>query len=173
MTKSQVQKTYSFECTNFVNLSSYIHEGTDETEIDLIIKNNGIKDWPKKKAKLRFDINSDIFGEEVELAPQKCGEEVNYKVKFKKLKSYKEGEYKSSLRFIIYGKNIGEKLDLRIKIMKKENPDDEMNQYKQEIMDFREQFGLNEEDFPDKRVFDLLKKNDFDFTMAFENAFTD
>ena len=168
---SEVGKIYSFECLNYTNLISYIYEGTEETEIELVIKNNGSKDWPKNKAKLRFDINSDIFGEEVVLEPQKCGEKLKYKVKFKKLESNKEGEYKSYLNFIISGKKIKEKLDLRIIIKKKENPYDEFKHYMEEIMHFRQQFELSEEDFPNKKVFDLLKKNDFDYEMAFENAF--
>ena len=107
------------------------------------------------------------------MEPQKCGEEHIYKVKFNKLKSYKEGEYKSYLRFNIFGKKIGDIIDLTIKIMKKENPDDEMKQYIQDILDFRDQFGLSEEDFPNKRVFDLLKENDFDSQMAFESLYND
>ena len=168
---SEVGKIYSFECLNYTNLISYIYEGTEETEIELVIKNNGSKDWPKNKAKLRFDINSKIFGEEVILEPQKCGEKLKYKVKFKKLELNKEGEYMSYLNFIIFGEKIKEKLDIRIIIKKKENPDDEMKQYMEEIMHFRQEFELREEDFPNKKVFDLLKKNDFDYEMAFENAF--
>ena len=41
----------------------------------------------------------------------------------------------------------------------------------EQIMNFRQQFELSEEDFPNKKVFDLLKKNNFDFGMAFANAF--
>ena len=163
--------TYSFECINFVNLSSYIYEGTEETDIKLRIKNNGNKDWPEKKVKLKFEIRSNIIGEGLTLKAQKCGEEITYQVKFKNLKSYQVGEYKSYITFNINGKKIGEELSLRIIIKKKENPDDKIKQNMEEIMNFRGQFGLSEEEFPNKKVFDLLKANNFDFEMAFSSLF--
>ena len=103
---------YSYECTNF-NLAAYIYEGEDESQIDLSIKNNGTLDWPKDKAKLVFAKNSEVFGDNVILNAQKCGEEVKYKVKFNNLKDYKENEYKSYLRFEVNGEIIGEELALK------------------------------------------------------------
>ena len=46
---------YSYECTNNINLVSYIYKGTSSTKIDLILKNDGTLEWDEN-SKLIFDI---------------------------------------------------------------------------------------------------------------------
>ena len=37
------------------------------------------------------------------------------------------------------------------------------------IKEFREFYGLSENDFPNKKIFEALKANNFDFAEAFES----
>ena len=50
------------------------------------IKNNGKNQWPLNEAKLVFDQNKNIVGEDIKLKPQKPGEEKNYEIHFDNLK---------------------------------------------------------------------------------------
>jgi hypothetical protein len=161
---------YSYECLNFINLSKYIYEGTEEVEIELTIKNNG-PNWPKNSAKLKFELNSEIFGDEVVLESQKNDEVRKYEVKLKKLGNLKEGEYRAYLRFNINGEKIGEELILTVKIKKKEDPDAEIKKYIEQIDEFREQFCLSHDDYSNEKLLEALKENDFDHGQTFASLF--
>ena len=161
---------YTYQCLNLLNLSAYIHEGTEEAELDLNIKNDG-PDWPENKAKLVFELTSEAFGDEVKLEPQKKDEVRKYKVKLKDLGKYMEGEYKSYLRFCVNGEKIGEELVLILKVKKKEDPNSEINKYLDQINEFRESFDLPEEDYPNDKLLEALKENNFDFETTFAQFF--
>ena len=110
---------YSYRCTNDYNLSSYIYEKTESTKIRVEIENNGSIAWPENKAKLKFESNSQIKGDEVILKPQKPNEINSYDIQFNNLSQYKEGKYESYINFYINGKNYGHRLVLNINIKKK------------------------------------------------------
>ena len=165
------KKFYSYECTNNFNLAIYNYEETNESKIEVNIKNNGSLDWPKNTAKLIFEDNSDIKGEEVILQPQKCGEELKYEVMFKQLEKLKVGEYKSYVRFEINGETIGEKLILKNIIKEKENNDDDINNFIDKINEFRGTFNLDENDYSDERLLEVLRDNDFNEELAFGALF--
>ena len=110
---------YSYECINISQLSTNIYEGEDEAEIKIILKNNGNISWPKDKSKLIFDRDSQINGDEIRLEPQRPGEQKSYRVIFKLLKKYIPGEYLSFIWFYANGDPFGQKLKLKIIIMKK------------------------------------------------------
>jgi len=160
-------KFYSYECTNNNELSAYINEGTMETNIKINIKNNGTLDWPQNKTKLIFENNSDIRGNEIKLKGQKCGEEYKYEVKFKNLQNLKEGEYISYIRFEINGETIGEKLALKNIIIKIDNID-----YIDKIIEFRENFALDENVYSNEKLLEVLKNNDFNEELAFGELFS-
>ena len=171
--KIKFEKKYHYKCiTNFVGLVSYIHEGTESTTIDLIIKNDGNIDWPESAAKLKFEPKSQITGEDVNLQPQNCLEEKNYTIKFNNLKNLKVGEYNSYMSFYINDEKVGEELNLRINIKPKINPlEEEINKHMDEIQELRETFSLSEEDYTNEMIYDSLKKNDFNIEETFSNLF--
>ena len=84
---------------------------------------------------------------------------------------YIEGEHKSYLRFCVNGEKIGEELVLILKIKKKEDPNSEINKYLDQINEFRESFGLPEEDYPNDKLLEALKENNFDFETTFAQFF--
>ena len=163
-------KEYSYDCINIISLISYIYEGTEEAKFDIILKNNGKDDWPKGTTKLIFDNNSQFSGDDIVLSPQVPGEEKKYKVVVKDLERNEPGEYKSFLNFNVNEQNYGEKLTLRIHI-KEEKKDNELNDKKKVIDEFRNTFGLSEEEFSDEKMLEKLKENDFNFEKTFDALF--
>ena len=155
--KININNNYSFLC-NGNNLNSFITKGTENTEIEITLENNGKKDW-LPNAKLVFDNNSHIKSNDIILNPQKCNEEQTYKINFNNLSELNVGKYEIYLWFNINGENIGDKINLMIKV----NEDDNSN----EVDIFRESFSLSKDDFSDKQLIEVLNKADHDLELAF------
>ena len=62
---------------------------------------------------------------------------------------------------------IGEKLILKIKVKEKEDPNAEMNKHMEEIEELREEYGLSEDQYTNKIIFDALQKSGFEIEEAF------
>jgi hypothetical protein len=166
-----IKKEYSYDCLNKTKLSKYIYEEEDEAKIEIILKNNGKEDWPKDCTKLIFDRASDIKGEEIVLDPQKSGEQKIYHAAFKNISKYRVGEHKSYLLFCVNDETFGEKLELTVGI-KKNKPKLEIEQYIDQIKEFRELFELKIKEFSDEILLEVLKKNDFDYETAFISLYS-
>ena len=54
-------KDYSYECTNISKLFTIINKGTNIAKIEIILKNNGNKTWPKNKTLLVFVENQNFL----------------------------------------------------------------------------------------------------------------
>ena len=159
---------YSYECINKNNLESCIYTGTNTTKFELSLKNDGTLEWPEKTTKLIFDKNSEIKGDEIILKPQKAGEELKYKVVFNNLEKLDQGEYKSYMRFQIKDDIIiGEKLILKIIVKEKEDPNAEMNKHMEEIEKLRKEYGLSENQYTNKIIYDALQKCGFEMEQSF------
>ena len=162
------RKQFSYECINILSLSTNIYEGTNDAKIEFILKNNGNITWPEG-SKLIVDNKSDLRANEIMLKPQKPGEQQSYDAIFDALKEIKVGEYKSYLTFEnsedVFS---GEKLTLKIIIKKKKN---EIEQNIDKIRDFRDNYALSTEDYSDRKLLEILKKNNFNFDKAFESLF--
>ena len=164
-------KEYSYECINIISLISYIYEGTNETVFDIILKNNGNDNWPEGLTKLIFDKkNSHFIGDNIVLSPQVPGEEKKYKIIVKDTGRDEPGQYKSFLNFNVNDKNFGEKITLRINI-KEEKNENELNDKKDIIEEFRNNFALTEDYFSDEQLLKILKENDFNFEKAFDSLY--
>ena len=159
----EILNVYSYELINNTKLlEKIIYEGIDEAKIEIILKNNGEEPWPLNKTKLIFDKESYFKEKDISLQPQKPGEEKKYEIILKNLGKLKVGEYKCILSFGVGLKSLkyfGEKIILRINVKD------------QVIGIFRNEFGLQEKDYSDEKILELLKKNNFDFNKAFDNMF--
>ena len=151
-------------------LTSYIYKGTDEVKLELMIKNNGNKIWPEK-TKFKFLDSSEFTAEDITLNNQKPNEIKNYFVTIKNLKNYSVGEYKASLLFCVGEKIYGEKLILRIKIKEKDETNKKIKENIDKINEFRETFSLNENDYSNEKIYDILQENDFNYEQAFSSLF--
>jgi len=159
---NNINKKYSYLCLNRINLNSYITKGTENTSIEITLKNDGKVDW-LPNTKLVFDNNSQIKADDIILNPQKCNEEQTYKINFNKLSNLNIGKYECYLWFNINGENFGDKIKLMIKV----NENDNSN----EIDLFRESFSLSKTDYSDKQLIEVLKKADNDIELAFSYLF--
>ena len=161
---------YSYSCINNKDLTSCIDENTESTKIEIIIENNGTKDWPENNAKLIFGQKSKIKGEDIILKSQKCNEKNKYEIQFHNLSQFKEGIYESYAYININGW-LGEQIILKI-IIKKKKIKSEIEEHLDIIEEFRNEFSLNPNDYPKEKILYLLKKNDYDKELAFAELFS-
>ena len=162
---------YSYQCESALLLSVYIFEGTDEAKITLTLSNDGNKPWPRN-TKLIFDNNSIIKGDEIKLNEQKPGEKNKYEIKFKNLKDFFSGEYRSFIIFNANGKQYGDVLTTKVVIKEKEkNKNENENKEMEKVKEFRDNFGLSEDDYDDDKLLEILRANNFDQTQTFEALF--
>ena len=169
--KNISKKEYSFECLNDNNLIIETLEGRSEEKLELILRNNGEKTWPKYTTKLTKgrETTLSLKNEEIILEPQNPGETKEYKIILKELDNNKAGKYKLSYDF--YVNNDYYETELEINVIIKENKNNEIYRYKKNIKEFRDNFNLSENDYTDERLLDLLKKNNFQFESAFISLF--
>ena len=62
-------------------------------------------------------------------------------------------------------------MKLKVKILKKDDKDEEMNKYKNLISDFRNTFSLNETEFSNEKLLEALKNNEYDLEQAFVSLY--
>ena len=159
---NNINKNYSFLCPNKIDLNSFITKGTENTEIEISLKNDGKINWPSN-TKLVFDNNSHIKSDDIILRPQKCDEEKIYKINFNNLSELNIGKYEAYLWFNINGENFGDKIKLMIKV----NEDD--NSCKIDL--FRESYSLSRNDYSDEQLKEVLEKANYDIELAFSYLF--
>jgi len=164
------EEGYSFDCSNSMYLSVYISLGSDEAKFEIYLKNNGTKTWAPD-SKLKIDKTSDCTVDEVILAPQKPNEERNYSITVKDLHNYPAGDYNVIFLFWSNENYHGEKIQAVIRIKKKENIESEIAEYIDKIKEFRDYYSLTEEDYPNDKILEALKENDFNYENAFSSIF--
>ena len=161
---------YSFDCTNSMYLTSYIFKGTNEVRQEIILKNNGKKQWPENSS-LKYLDKSDFITTDILLNPQKPGEEKSYFLNLNNLNTFPQGEYKVTFAFVANGKICGDELLIRIKILDKDNQQDEIIEFLDNINEFRDTFSLSEDDYPNERILEILKENNFNYEKSFSTLF--
>jgi hypothetical protein len=164
------EEDYSYECINKNELKIEIGEGEDEAKIEVVLKNNKNNKWPMNNAKLTLDNNSNIVGDDVVLEPQDFNQQKNYIFKLKGLSQCSKGEHKLYLFFRVNGEQYGDKIIVTLIIKEKVNKTDGEND-KKHIKEFRDLYGLLEEDYKDDDLLNALKKYNYDYTSAFSSLF--
>ena len=159
-----LEKGYSFECTNLIILKQCICQGTESIEIPLMLKNIGLYSWPSNATKLIFDKNCQIKGKTVELKSLDVNEEQQCNVKIEGLGQLPVGEYETGVYLNIKGNNIGKIIKMKIIIKEKENP---IDQYIETIKKFRTEYNIEENEYSNDEVYNILKSNEFNFEKAF------
>ena len=158
-------KLYDYECLNLMSLQQVIYEGTESVEFELLLKNNGFSDWPPNQTKLIFDSKSQLNGKSVMLKSLGKNEQQKCIVKINDLEKLKEGEYDAFVSFNVNGVNYGNLLKLKVVIKKKEI--DPIEEHMEEINNFRKEFNLDDGEFSDKKLYDVLVENNFEQEKAF------
>ena len=162
---------YSLEIINKNDLNLAITEGEENIKIELIIKNNGTKEWPENAARLVFNDDKNITDKPIVLRPQKPEEQQNYELNMEDLHVYPAGKYEAEMNFEIDGKQYGDEIDINVTINEKQKDpgDDEENA----IQKFRDTYGLDSQDYSNELLLDKLKKFNFDYPKAFSSLFED
>jgi hypothetical protein len=161
---------YSLEIINKHNLNPSIMQGEDKLDIELIIKNNGSKQWPDYKAKLVFNENKNLVQKSILLEPQKPGEQQNYIIKLDGLGAYPPGKVDAEMNFEIDGEKYGDEIELNITINEKKKIIGE-DDYSKQVQQFREEYGLSKDEYSDAFLLNKLKQHNFNFPMAFSSIF--
>ena len=166
----QKNSEYSFDCINAMYLTSYIYQGTEEVKLEIILKNNGNKTWDEN-TKFKILDSSDITTNDIILSPQQPSEQKSYLVTFKNLSKYLPGEYQANLVFCSNGKICGEKLKIKIKIKEFDSQKNEIKENLDKINEFRDMFNLNEDEYSNEKILEVLQENDFNYENAFSSLF--
>ena len=161
---------YSLEIINKNDLNRSITEGEENIKIELIIKNNGTKEWPENAARLVFNDDKNITDKPIVLRPQKPEEQQKYEINIEDLNIYPPGKYEAGINLEINGKQYGNEIDIDITINEKQKNDDDKADI---IKKFRNTYGLDVQDYPDKILLDKLKKYNFNLPKAFTALFDD
>ena len=164
------KQLYSFECINKDNLKLEMYEGMEYINLDIVIKNNGLLQWPKNKAKLKFNVQKSILGDNIDLEPQKPGEAKNYRNIIKELDLLPVGDYKAGLIFEVDGKKYGNEIDLNV-VIKAHKNDEKIEDEAQMIKEFRDSFSLDNKTFTDEILLNALIKHNLNYSEAFSSLF--
>ena len=166
----QENSDYSFDCTNAMYLTLYIYEGTEQEKLEVILKNNGNKTWPKN-TKFKIIEPTDFNLDDIILSQQKPNEEKSYYIRFNNLKNYKVGEYQTNFAFCCDEKIYGETLMARVKIKEINNSNKDIEDNIDKINEFRETFNLSEYEYPNDKILTILQENNFNYEDAFGSLF--
>jgi hypothetical protein len=89
----------------------------------------------------------------------------------KDLKNFPAGDYKIIFLFWSGGKINGEKIVAIIKIKEKDDKKNEIDENISKIDEFRDMFNLTEDEYPNEKILDILRENDFNYENAFSSLF--
>ena len=161
------EETYSFECPN-KNLCVKGMKGIDQLYVDLTIRNNGKLDWPKGNIFLKNDKEKSlILADEIKIISLKTGWITEERIFFKYLKNILPGIYYSYINLNINGKNYGEPIKIKVEILENEE-EKKMNNL---INKMRKDYQLPEKEVSDEELKNVLIKNNFDISGAFESLY--
>ena len=118
--KNEINENFSYKCINRRELYTIINKGDNKAKIKITLKNNGRLTWPEKRTILCFDrFKNKYIGDQIELSPQKPGEERTYDIILESLQHADPGEYTIILEIYIDDDTIGEQIEAKIIIKEK------------------------------------------------------
>jgi hypothetical protein len=180
-------QAYSVECINNKK-DTEILQGAEKTNIDIVIRNNSNKKYPKNTYLVSDTKNSLLLCEKVELNELEPNQQQGVSILFKNLKYVSAGIYNCIVKLQIENKIYNSFFELKVKILEnndfafpqrrfdidfseRQNPNSSDNMEKN-ILDFRAAYELYDNDFiNDYKIEEALKKNNFDFAKAFESLY--
>ena len=162
-------KEISYDCLNKDKLKIEIKEGQNEAELEVVLKNNGTTQWPMNKTKLIANDKKNLIGKNIELEPQNPDDIKKYIVNFNELKPYPPGDYTAGFFFEVDGKKYGD--DIELDIIIKDKDEDEEEKHKRLVQEFRDEYTLSEDAYPDEKLLQVLKEHNFNIVEAFTSLF--
>ena len=155
---------YSFNC-EFENNGIFEFNMNKKTkpEISFKIRNKGNTDWKEKEIFLKTNQNSQLVIHDFKLSNLKKGDSQRVKLNIPKINEITDGTYNISLDFCVNNQIYGEPIKLKVKII----PDENLLK----VIEFRNNYNLDKNDYSDEKILYLLKRNNFDFDKTFGNLF--
>ena len=183
---------YSVEClTN--KKDTEMLQGAEKTYIDIVIKNNSNKKYPKNTFLIPDTENSLLVCEKVELYELEPNQQQDVSFLFKNLKYVSKGTYNCIVKLQIENKVYNSFFELKVNILENRNYENKnlafpqgkfdkdfsekqdpnsLDNMQKNILDFRAAYELYDNDYiNDYKIEEALKKNNFDFTKAFESLY--
>ena len=158
--KNQIEYKFELLDKNPESLKKTLFSEDEENKFEFGIVNTSNIAFPGN-GKTKFIIEVDKKKEvvpEIIIDGIKAGENTNIIVNLPK-KSLKLGEKKISLFLNIDGKNIGNEITFILFIKSKK------------VQEFRKEFNLNDNEYEEQQLFDILQKHNFINVKAFESMF--
>ena len=160
--KENIKDLYKFSC-KFPNNGIYEFDLSKEFRVVFLIKNTGNIDWKENEIFLKTNKNSQLKIKDYKVNALRIGESKKIKLYFPN--EIKDGNYNVVFDFCFNNQICGEPIKFVVKIL----PDDDENLLK--VIEFRMNFDLDENDFPNEKILKALKKNNFDYEKTFQDIF--
>ena len=160
--KENIKDLYKFSC-KFPNNGIYECDLSKEFRVVFLIKNTGNIDWKENEIFLKTNKNSQLKIKDYKVNALRIGESKKIKLYFPN--EIKDGNYNVVFDFCFNNQICGEPIKFVVKIL----PDDDENLLK--VIEFRMNFDLDENDFPNEKILKALKKNNFDYEKTFQDIF--
>ena len=162
---SNDNREYSYYSNKYEYIFHIITNKEPSINCEIEIQNDGIHEWPENVTKLYCnEKKSHLKVGNVALNPLKTNEKQTVNIIIEKLNELSEGEYLIYFNFKVNRKIFGQQIT--IKIICKE--DKELKK----IKEFRREFDLNENDYPDEKIKNALNQGKDNFQSAFLYLFS-
>ena len=157
-------RDYSYYSNKYEYIFNIITNKQSVINCEIEIQNNGQYQWPEDVTKLYFNEASSLKIENITLNPLKTKEKQTVNILIERLNELSEGEYFIYFNFKVNRKTFGQQIT--IKIICKD--DEELKK----IKEFRREFDLDEEYYPNEQIKNLLNQFNGNFKLAFEDLFS-
>ncbi len=160
-----ITNLYNFNC-QFKNNGIYEFNKliNFKPKISFLIKNIGNIDWKENEIFLKTNKNSQLKFNDCKLSPLNKEEIQKISLTMPSINKFKDGNYNIILDFCANNQIYGEPIKFKVKIFQDEN-------ILVKIIDFTTKFDLDEKEFPNEKVLEALKRNNFDYYKTFQYIF--
>ena len=156
-----INDLYMFNC-KFANNGIYEFDLLKEVRVVFLIINTGNIDWKENEIFLKTNKNSQLKIKDYKVNALRIGESKKIKLYFPN--HIEDGNYNFVLDFCVNNQICGAPIKFVIKISSNEN-------LLLKVIEFRMNFNLDENDFPNEKILKALKKNNFDYEKTFQDIF--
>jgi hypothetical protein len=155
---------YNFVC-EFQNNGVYEFNLSKRIKPEIIfyIKNIDNKDWRDNEMFLKANKNSQLKINDYKLYSIRKGESKRINLNIPSINEIPDGIYNIILDFCVNNKIYEEPIKFKVKIIQDKNL--------LKIIEFRNMYALSEKEFPNEKILEALKRNNFDYYKAFDDLF--
>ena len=154
---------YSYSVDQKEYLKSFYQNSISDISVYLKIQNNGKKNWTSN-TKLCCDKNSQLKCDDIDLKPLEKDYSQTVVCKFNRLNELEYGKYTIFLNFVVDNIIYGEKIKIVLECL--------YNEKREKILQFKKMYDLNDSDYDEKTLIEILELNNGNFEATFNNLFS-